>query len=741
MGGGNVLSSSEIVVSSADIHATNNNVTEKHADADYSEWEYKGFMRNSFGWGFSPHLYNDSTTVERRYLLSDPEKVQYRFGNIFDTDSLIMEGDTRMYTGKIPLQRSNWVVDKEGYVDSCFMFSCNTVYFSEAGGYIGFVRPEFSASTDYENYKSVYYSDGLIAMQIDGYEVPVLEYEKEACYDRDTREAVIKLHTNECVSRVRYYLSDYIGRHIGIENLYNDFEHASYATDEIRVPLDSVGCRYLHIFTEDSDGRWIAGGIDGIQGYQVSVSSNIVENREWVDYGDITFYCKYLNNYEFHCARKCLTPADKPGSILRIVNPLGLDTPFGREYPDNVLDNDEYYIDINIVDQDHCYTSYRPVGIKSYNYLNDLTALFSNTGPDIRLRLGYSLEELIANPYGGGFAKIKNNRIAFNEGTLNYVVALPGEIAISDDAIITDDSIYYELTISDAVAGVKYVLMPGTLEYFEKWVDEIRNGAESVRYGTNYDAVTGMVQTIYADNTVSPSGSKRTLKIEVSDYIEKDGYYVIAVPFGYDGEYMLEYVSALIKVFKKIGIAHFVYDDDTAFAAMGLNEGCTIEAIEELGVYRLVRPFGTDHYKSSKYMYIIDMGSKLLFAGSLNMKDVLYSSYVMPSGANLAYMPRSLVGLFSDTDCYMDGDSFIFPEYATCVIDYNEMRAYLVGDLVIEIVRPVTSGLGEVEFDDIQQSQDGPVEYYDLMGRRVLNPGSGMYIRRQGSTVSKVLIK
>lgn len=42
---------------------------------------------------------------------------------------------------------------------------------------------------------------------------------------------------------------------------------------------------------------------------------------------------------------------------------------------------------------------------------------------------------------------------------------------------------------------------------------------------------------------------------------------------------------------------------------------------------------------------------------------------------------------------------------------------------------------------DIEDESQAPVEYYDLRGIRVENPSAGLYIRRQGSQVSKVLIK
>lgn len=43
--------------------------------------------------------------------------------------------------------------------------------------------------------------------------------------------------------------------------------------------------------------------------------------------------------------------------------------------------------------------------------------------------------------------------------------------------------------------------------------------------------------------------------------------------------------------------------------------------------------------------------------------------------------------------------------------------------------------------DEIEAAGNGEVEYYNLQGIRVANPESGIYIRRQGSKVSKVYVK
>ncbi len=52
---------------------------------------------------------------------------------------------------------------------------------------------------------------------------------------------------------------------------------------------------------------------------------------------------------------------------------------------------------------------------------------------------------------------------------------------------------------------------------------------------------------------------------------------------------------------------------------------------------------------------------------------------------------------------------------------------------------PIPTGVASVATDS--SDADAPVEFFDLNGRRIANPSIGLYIRRQGSTVSKVYIK
>lgn len=46
---------------------------------------------------------------------------------------------------------------------------------------------------------------------------------------------------------------------------------------------------------------------------------------------------------------------------------------------------------------------------------------------------------------------------------------------------------------------------------------------------------------------------------------------------------------------------------------------------------------------------------------------------------------------------------------------------------------------GSGSLDEIVSVQDMPIEYYDMQGRKVINPANGIFIRRQGSSTSKII--
>ena len=59
------------------------------------------------------------------------------------------------------------------------------------------------------------------------------------------------------------------------------------------------------------------------------------------------------------------------------------------------------------------------------------------------------------------------------------------------------------------------------------------------------------------------------------------------------------------------------------------------------------------------------------------------------------------------------------------------------GDFKIVLTALYEAGVEDIEAVDA----NAPVEYFNLQGQRVAEPAAGLYIKRQGKTVSKVVIR
>lgn len=72
------------------------------------------------------------------------------------------------------------------------------------------------------------------------------------------------------------------------------------------------------------------------------------------------------------------------------------------------------------------------------------------------------------------------------------------------------------------------------------------------------------------------------------------------------------------------------------------------------------------------------------------------------------------------------------------------VRGDYYGEEYVDQSRKVFSNYTSVEVDGIEavgaDEENAPVEYFDLQGKRVANPSAGLYIRRQGSRATKVIL-
>ncbi len=75
---------------------------------------------------------------------------------------------------------------------------------------------------------------------------------------------------------------------------------------------------------------------------------------------------------------------------------------------------------------------------------------------------------------------------------------------------------------------------------------------------------------------------------------------------------------------------------------------------------------------------------------------------------------------------------------------FNEGKTLAVGGVDYATLNWMTedqiSGVEDVIVDNIEDS-NAPVEYFNLQGVRVENPSTGLYIKRQGNKVTKVIIR
>lgn len=121
----------------------------------------------------------------------------------------------------------------------------------------------------------------------------------------------------------------------------------------------------------------------------------------------------------------------------------------------------------------------------------------------------------------------------------------------------------------------------------------------------------------------------------------------------------------------------------------------------------------------------------------------------MPEDPAPASAPRKALSTATDnsyysatgTNVYDPEHPIVFEEGKTLDLNYV---AYKEGMAPSEPQRLVVNGDGEttgIENVAVDADAAAPVEYFNLQGVRVENPAGGIFIRRQGRTVSKVVVK
>ncbi|MCM1163957.1 MAG: hypothetical protein NC339_06900 [Muribaculaceae bacterium] len=97
-------------------------------------------------------------------------------------------------------------------------------------------------------------------------------------------------------------------------------------------------------------------------------------------------------------------------------------------------------------------------------------------------------------------------------------------------------------------------------------------------------------------------------------------------------------------------------------------------------------------------------------------------------------------GYYSNESYALSGAASANPLEVTFMI-YSLADNKQMGFANVTIAGKLTGDIDLSGIADVVATENAPVEYFNLQGVRVENPANGLYIRRQGATVSKVLVK
>lgn len=169
------------------------------------------------------------------------------------------------------------------------------------------------------------------------------------------------------------------------------------------------------------------------------------------------------------------------------------------------------------------------------------------------------------------------------------------------------------------------------------------------------------------------------------------------------------------------------------------------------GYYRLVNPL-KEHEQLSPYL-ITDANHNHYIYINATDPDYVYLEeseigLETPNGQSAvwSYVGMRLAQGYSLDDLKgygffgsLENDVISFPDDMLLYAEpgYFGGRFVTSGDRVKIYLKKTIPGSG---FDDIVSDSDAPVEYYNLQGIRVTAPADGIFIRRQGNTVSKEFI-
>ncbi|MGN1252692.1 MAG: hypothetical protein ACI4US_07505 [Muribaculaceae bacterium] len=713
--------------------------------ASYTEWESLGMAswhNNTWEFllkGYMGEIGENHFQVWKRTNTDNPELIQIKLEGVFGGADFIIDGNTGTYECSAARQPTNYDCSgRDGATLSKYeAFITNEIspLFSLPGGKI-----LFSLGFYYTDTRSVSWQVAIVNFD----NAPQFGYTIEGrhIYGKDENTATISLNPTGATKQFKYLLSSGYTGSTDIFKKHSD--KLQTATTSITVPLET-GCRTLHILPCDADGNWL-----GFIEYDIyilnhptfDIQSNRGDSYEWIPYGSATIHegvCKDNNaNVEgapetFVC--EALTRKDAPGKFLRIVNPYSPQSPVGSVVLANgnsryELNDEDFYIDINLEDKDKPYVYNRPVGLELFS---EFDTKFGEDGWSPVGTETYSTHTQLLNgtdPAKIEYATYKWNRLYFGQRSLEIELS-ECSLQLPDKNISEDMSL--TLQADNNVEYIKYAFVKDGKG--RDIADKIAAGDASLT-----------IYTSPVDKAVSRS-AERTVTINVPSDIPDNISRIVAVPYTAQSEIVGTYLDSEINLWYNIGSAEVT----GGFESMGLKPSATVQQYLTSMKFRLVKPFANK--RASEYIYIDtsdpqsvnissdgeteDIHTGLYFAGHSKYNYILFNT-----AHN--YVTTGVLNLSQYNVPVLNGRTITAPEesmvYTEVIPEDTEMRFYWLPEGTITLPEwKKAAGVGSVTID--KADTDTPVEYYNLQGVKIAEPGPGLYIRRQGSKAQKILIR
>lgn len=719
----------------------NDNVT-------YTDWQDLGMASwDEYSWSAFTGIFTGENhfNVQMRSQTADPDLIQLKLVGAFGGSDFIIDANQRTYECSASRQATNLdCTSFEGH--ELDRFDAGIIPDGESSCSVAGGRIFFNIALYHLTASDRYLQKPGCIITLD--DAPQYSYSISGRHVFGSAEtsATFDLTMSGDIDHVKYLLS-YDGIGMDVTKVFKEMPgELKQAKESITVPL-KTGCWALYLYPCDAEGRWL--GVQLTEKFIISYSthsvhSNLADSYEWIDYGTATVHEGVIRDQsalpssapsEFYC--NVLTRKDAPGKFLRLVNPYGPQSAVTSEllkenYWRFSLPDEEFYLDINLENPEQPYVIDRPMGPEYSGFV-----LNSDEWQPVGSHIYGTHRVLLEgrDPATIPFPVYKWNR--FKAGR-NFSL----EIMFDQNLLLTDNSMDEDMTLTLYPAGnvgyVKYAF--ATTEDGMEIADKIAAGDPSV---TVYTA-----SVTEAAEPASRAAGGQIITIQVPANIAEECR-LIAVPYTLQGELSGTYLDREINLWHTIG--NSTLSGDFCNNIIKMKSSVETQQLAQTMKFRLVNP--SDMADASKYLYI----------DATDPQDVNLSA----DGTTADYHTGVYLDGYSQTrDVYINTlknfvtngtfsiSSYTTPSYADRVVSAprytmsmvlvdaaGSRSAYYFADSSITLPEFTYTSAVDTVIPDPVVDENAPVEYYNLQGVKIANPGPGLYIRVQGSKAEKILIR